>query len=99
MCVPQFVTHMHVCMRTKACTHTRHKFCSILTVVYLVRVYGVDGAVHGTIRTVNMTYAAALRTTTHPQISVQKTICSNSTSNAPDCGRMRPKHVELRIQQ
>jgi len=31
--------------------------------------------------------------------SVQKTICCNSTSNAPDDGRMYPKHVELRIQQ
>ena len=33
-----------------------------------------------------------------PKNSVQKTICCNSTSNAPDDGRMRPKHVELRIQ-
>ena len=34
----------------------------------------------------------------HPsKISVQKTICCNSTSNAPDDGRMYPKHVELRI--
>jgi len=30
---------------------------------------------------------------------VQKTICCNSTSNAPDDGRMYPKHVELRIHQ
>jgi len=29
--------------------------------------------------------------------SVQKTIRCNSTSNAPDDGRMYPKHVELRI--
>jgi len=29
--------------------------------------------------------------------SVQKTICCNSTSNAPVDGRMYPKHVELRI--
>jgi len=36
----------------------------------------------------------------HPSTnSVQKTICCNSTSNAPDDGRMRPKHVELRIHQ
>jgi len=38
----------------------------------------------------------------HPsKNSVQKTICYNSTSNAPDDGRMYPKHVELqlRIQQ
>ena len=47
-------------------------------------VYGADGAVH------------------HPhhpsKNSVQKTICCNSKSNAPDDGRMYPKHVELRIQ-
>ena len=30
---------------------------------------------------------------------VQKTICCNSTSNAPDDGRMHPKHVEVRIHQ
>ena len=29
--------------------------------------------------------------------SVQKTICCNSTSNAPDDGRIYPKQVELRI--
>ena len=33
----------------------------------------------------------------HPSTNwVQKTICCNSTSNAPDDGCMRPKHVELR---
>jgi len=31
--------------------------------------------------------------------SVQKTICCNSTPNAPDGGRIYPKHVELRIHQ
>jgi len=36
----------------------------------------------------------------HPsKNSVQKTICCNSKSNAPDDGHMRPKHVELRIHQ
>jgi len=36
----------------------------------------------------------------HPsKNSVQKTICCNSTSNAPDDGRIYPKHVELRIHQ
>ena len=36
----------------------------------------------------------------HPsKNSVQKTICCNSTSNAPDDWRMYPKHVELRIYQ
>jgi len=31
--------------------------------------------------------------------SVQKTICCNSTSNAPDDGRMYPKHAKQRIHQ
>jgi len=36
----------------------------------------------------------------HPfKNSVQKTVCCNSTSNAPDDGRIYPKHVELRIHQ
>jgi len=36
----------------------------------------------------------------HPSTnSVQKAICCNSTCNAPDDGRMPPKHVELRIHQ
>ena len=36
----------------------------------------------------------------HPsKNSVQKTICRNSTSNAPDDGSMYPKHVELRIHE
>jgi len=36
------------------------------------RVYGADGAVHGTIRTVHTTYAAALKTTTHPKTRRRK---------------------------
>jgi len=28
--------------------------------------------------------------------SVQKTVCCNLTSSAPDDGRMRPKHVQLK---
>jgi len=35
-------------------------------------VYGADGAVHGTIRTVHTTYAAALKTTTHPKARCRK---------------------------
>jgi len=36
----------------------------------------------------------------HPsRNSVQKAICCNSTSNAPDDGHMYPKYVELRIHQ
>ena len=48
------------------------------------RVGGADVAVHGNIRKPSKN-------------SVQKTICCNSTCNAPDDGRMYPKHVELRI--
>ena len=36
------------------------------------RVYGADGAMHGTIRTVHTTYAAALKTTTHPKTRYRK---------------------------
>jgi len=50
------------------------------------RVYGLVGAVLGTIRTVHTN-------------SVQKAICCNLTSSAPDDGRMYPKHVELGIHQ
>jgi len=49
------------------------------------RVYGTGGAV---------------RSHHHPsKNSLKKTICCNSISNAPDDGRMYPKHVELRIHQ
>jgi len=36
------------------------------------RVYSANGAVHGTIRTVHTTYAAALKTTIHPQTRYRK---------------------------
>ena len=36
------------------------------------RVYGADGAVHDTVRTVHTTYAAALKTTTHPKTRCKK---------------------------
>ena len=32
-------------------------------------------------------------------VAVKKTVCCNSTSNAPDDERMYPKHVELRIHE
>ena len=54
---------------------------------------------HGTIRTAHMTYAAALKTTTHPKTRCRKPNAVTRTSNAPDDGRMYPKHVELRIHQ
>jgi len=46
-------------------------------------------------RCVHTTHAAAFKTPS--KNSVQKTICCNSTTNAPDDGRIYPKHVELRI--
>jgi len=60
------------------------------------RVYGADGAVrHNPHRTHELRSGSQDH---HPsKNSVQKTICCNSTSNAPDDGRMYPKHVELRI--
>jgi len=53
---------------------------------------------HGTIRTVHTTHAAALKTTTIQKLGAENHMC-NSTSDAPDGGRMYPKHVELRIHQ
>ena len=55
------------------------------------RVYGADSAVHHPHRTHDPRSGS--------QNSVQKTVCCNSTYNAPDDGRMYPKHVELRIHQ
>jgi len=36
------------------------------------RVYGADGAVHSTIRTVHTTYAAVTKTITHPKTGCRK---------------------------
>jgi len=36
------------------------------------RVCGADGAVHGTIRTAHTTYAAAVKTITHPKTRCRK---------------------------
>ena len=59
------------------------------------RVYGADGAVRDTISTI-----CSGSQDHHPsKNSVQKTICCNSTSNAPDDGHMYPKYVELKIHQ
>jgi len=62
------------------------------------RMYGVDGAVrHHPHRTHDLRSGSQDH---HPSInSVQKTICYNSTSNAPDDGRIYPKHVEVSIHQ
>jgi len=63
----------------------------------VVRVHGADGAVHQPHRKHDLRSGSQDH---HPsKNSVQKTICCNSTSNAPDDGRVRPKHVELRIHQ
>jgi len=64
-------------------------------------VYGADGTVrlarHHPHRKHNLLSGSQDH---HPsKNSMQKTICCNSTSNAPDDGRMYPKHVELRIYQ
>ena len=60
------------------------------------RVCGVDGAVRQKQhRTHNLCSGSQDH---HPsKNSVQKTICCNATSDAPDDGRMYPKYVELRI--
>jgi len=62
------------------------------------RVYGADGAArHQPHRTHDLRSGSQDH---HPsKTSVQKTICCNSTSNAPDDRRLHPKHVELRIHQ
>ena len=60
------------------------------------RVYGADGAARNR---PHRTYDLSSGSQDHhpSKISVQKTICCNTTSNAPDDGRMYTKHVELRI--
>jgi len=69
------------------------------------RVCGADGAVHRSSRCArhHPHRTHDLRSCSQdqhpPKNSVQKTICYKSTSNAPDDGRMYPKHVELRIHQ
>jgi len=62
------------------------------------RVDGADGAArHHPHRTHDLRSGSQDH---HPsKNSVQKTVCCNSTSNAPDDVRMYPKHVELRIHQ
>ena len=72
---------------------------------------GADGVVHLESRSVGRVYDRMhhpnrthdLRSGSqdhHPsKNSVQKSICYNSTSNAPDDGRIYPKHVQLRIHQ
>ena len=61
-----------------------------------VCVYGADGARHHPHRTHDLHSRSQDHSSKN---SVQKTISCNSTSNAPDDGRMYPKYVELRIHQ
>jgi len=66
-----------------------------LTSRFVGRVYGAVCAVHHSHSTREPLSGSQDH---HPsKNSVQKTIYCNSTSNAPDDGRMYPKHVELRI--
>jgi len=61
------------------------------------RVYGADGVRHHPHRTHDLRSGSQ----DHHQSTnwVQKTICCNSTSNAPDDVRTYRKHGELRIHQ
>ena len=65
------------------------------------RVYGADGAVGLARHHPHRTHDLRSGSQDHhlSKNSVQKTICCNPTSNAPDDGHMSPKHVELRIHQ
>jgi len=65
------------------------------------RVYGLDGAVRAEQHHPNRTHDPHSGSQDHhpSKTSVQKTICCNLTSNAPDDGRMYPKYIELRIYQ
>jgi len=57
-------------------------------------VYDLDGAVHYPNRTHDLRSGSQDH---HPSKNcMQKTICCNLTSSAPDDGRMHPKHVELK---
>ena len=59
------------------------------------RVCGADGAVQHPHRTHDL--RSGCQDHHPPKNSVQKTICCNSISSAPDDGLMYPKRVELRI--
>jgi hypothetical protein len=67
-----------------------------VSVVSVGRVYGANSAVrHHPHRTHNLRCGSQDH---HPsKMSVQKTICCNSTSNVPDNGRMYLKHAELKL--
>ena len=61
------------------------------------RVYGADAALHHPHRTHHP--RSGCQDHHLSKNSVQTTMCCNSKSNAPDDGRMYPKHDELRVHQ
>ena len=65
------------------------------------RVYSADGAVRPPRHHPNRTHDLRSGSQDHQPStnSVQKTVCCNSTSNAPDEGLMYTKHIELKIHQ
>jgi len=62
------------------------------------RVSGLEGAMRVTRHLPNRTHDLRSGSQDHHTSTdgVRKTICCNLTSNAPDDGRMRLKHVELK---
>jgi len=68
---------------------------SLMQLGNFIDVFLADGARHHPHRTHDLRSVCQDH---HPsKNSVQKTVCCNSTSNAPDGGPMYPKHVELKI--
>jgi len=65
------------------------------------RVYGADVAVRVARQHPHRTHDLRSGSQDHhpSKNSMQKIICCNSTSNAPDDGPIYPKHVELKIYQ
>jgi len=65
------------------------------------RVCGADAAMqlqlHSTIRTAHTTYAAALKTTTHPKTRCRKQYAATQHAMLLIDGHVYLKHVELRI--
>ena len=74
-----------------------HELLSLVGVVCCQVVCGADGTGHHPHRTHDLRSGCQDH---HPSKNlVQKIICCNSTCNAPDNGRMYPRHVELRMHQ
>ena len=75
--------------------------CWVAAYGFLHRVFGwvVATESHGTIITVHTTYAAALKTTTHPKARCRKPYAATQHLMRLMMGVMYLKHVELRIHQ